>query len=473
VLKRLKIMARIIIRDLYLTILKNIKILFFKPADGSTHEARSHERYRRAAWTTAVMMTARISNIITGILSVPITLNYLGEDLYGIWMALTGFIGFLSFYDFGIGIGLRNMLIECVAKDNTQLPKKLIGNALLVLFCLAGVMIVVAFIVLPYLPWDVLIKCKDPNSFQHILPAAQAVLVVFAFGLPISQLEKIANAYQRGYLGYLCFLVGRIFSFFFIIWCARTNQPLWLLAGGYVGVPFLVMLLGWVIFFIAVPALRPWPVRPERPLLRQLFGVGFYVFIHHISYAMINTSGLILIVNTINAASAVSYSVTQQMLGVSSVIVGAMLVGISVAVGEAWYRKEYNWIKSAVLKMERIVIIFGIVPIIILLFIGQVIILWWTKSIAAVPTFPLLVSCVLVASLSMIGDIYSNLLSAMNFVRFIAKIKFIAGILVVLGGYIVGTITKSAAHIIFIQFFIGALIPAILFRCKMKQLLSR
>lgn len=449
-----------------------LTVLFSKPADCSTPEGRGQERYRRAAWTTVVMMTARVSNIITGMLSVPITLHYLGEDLYGVWMALTGFVAFLSFYDFGIGTGLRNLLIECNAKNDLESPRKLIGNALLVLSGLAAFLIVVAFTVLPHLPWGDLIKCKNPVSVLQILPTAQAVLVMFALGLPITQLQNIANAFQRGYWGYLCFLVGRILGFLFVIWCVRADQPLWMLAGGYVGIPFLVTLIGWAVFLAAAPGLRPWPIRPERVLIRNLFGVGFYVLVHHLSFAMINTSGLLLIANTVSAASGVPFSITQQMLGVSNVLIASLLIGVSVAVGEAWHRHDYGWIRTTIRRLEKSVLLFGIAPLVLLLFTGQTIILWWTKTPAAVPSFFLLLSCVLTSCVSAIGDIYSNSLIAMNFVRFIALTRFATGVVVVAGGYVVGIVSHSPAMIVFLQFAIGALIPALLFWWKMKQLLN-
>jgi len=449
-----------------------IRILFTKTANTSTPEGRGQERYRHAAWTTLVMLAARVSNIITGVLSVPITLHYLGQDLYGIWMALTGFIAFLSFYDFGIGTGLRNLLIECVAKDDSEQPKQLIGTALLVLSGLAVIMIAVAFFVLPYLPWAELIKCKDPASAPHILPAAQAVLIMFAVGLPITQLQNIANAYQRGYWGYLCFLVGRIMGFIFVIWCVQARQPLWMLAGGYVGIPFLITLVGWVFFFVKVPLLRPWPFWFELGTVRRLFGIGVYVLVHHLSYALINTSGLLLITGTIGASSAVPYSVTQQMLGVSNVFVGSLLVSISAAIGEAWHRQEYDWIQMTLHKMEKTVVVLGAIPLFFLLLTGQYIVLWWTKTPAAVPAFSLLLACILVTCFSLAGDIYSNSLIAMNYVRFIALTKLFAGFAVVAGGLVAGGYFKSPSFIVFVQFFAGSFIPAVLFRIKMKRLLQ-
>ncbi len=453
-------------------IINVLSLLFSSNPDPSTPNGRSQLRYKRATLTSLVMILARLTSILTGLLTIPMTLKYLGADLFGVWMVVTSLVSFLSFYDFGIGVGLRNALIECLGKDDLTTPKELIGNALLVLLTLALIMIFLSFLLIPILPWDVLIKCKDPRSAPHILPTVQSVVIMFAIGLPLGQLENISNAYQRGYWGYLCFLIGRILGFLFVVWCIKAKGPLWLLAGGYVGIPFLVTCFGWAVLFKALPYLIPWPFRLELTTMRRLFGIGFFVMIHHISYAMINTSALILIANTIDAASGIPYSVTQKLLGVSSVVTASIILGVSVAVGEAWHRKEFEWVKTAIRRSEILVFLVGITPLFGFLAIGRPIILWWTKTPQAVPSFTLLFTCILLSGAQTIGSIYSSCLMAMNHVRFIAFAEFLAGVIVIIGGYFAGILTKAPTLIAFLQFSIGALIPSFLFWWKLKSLVA-
>lgn len=448
-----------------------LAVLLTKPISCSTPEGRSQQRYRRAAWTTLTMIAARVTNIMTGVITVPITLKYLGEDLYGVWMALTSVVGFLSFYDFGIGTGLRNMLIECAANNDVEMPRKYIGNALLVLTAMSAVMIIFIFSVLPNFQWESLIKCSNPASVPQILPTAQAVMTMFALGIPVTQLQNIANAYQRGYWGYLCFLVGRIFGFLFVLWCVYEAKDLWLLAGGYVGIPLIITLVGWVVFFRTAPRLRPWPIFPELDIIKSLFGTGFFVLVHTLSLLLINSSPIILIANTINAASAVPYSVTQRLLGASNMISMSLMIGISVAVGEAWHQRDYNWIKKTIKRSEMIVFATGILPLLLFLFAGRKIILWWLSSPESVPSFLLLLVCVTVTCTFSIGYIYSSCLMAMNFVRYIAIVRIMASLVYLAGGYLAGILIQSPALIILCQFVFGAFFPTVLLWKKMRTLI--
>ena len=78
---------------------KIILIVRLKPFDTSTQEGRSQERYRRAALTMLSSLAARSVSILTVLISVPLTLGYLGVERYGLWMTISSVIAMLVFAD--------------------------------------------------------------------------------------------------------------------------------------------------------------------------------------------------------------------------------------------------------------------------------------------------------------------------------------------------------------------------------------
>jgi O-antigen/teichoic acid export membrane protein len=44
------------------------------------------------------------------VISVPLTLTYLGSERYGMWMAISSIVALLAFADFGLGNGLVNAI---------------------------------------------------------------------------------------------------------------------------------------------------------------------------------------------------------------------------------------------------------------------------------------------------------------------------------------------------------------------------
>src|SRR5512133_170880 len=87
---------------------KVLPLLRLAPFDSSTEEGRSKERYRRVALTTVASVASRGIGLVTLLVSVPLTLTYLGAERYGMWMTISSLVAVLNFADLGMGNGLMN-----------------------------------------------------------------------------------------------------------------------------------------------------------------------------------------------------------------------------------------------------------------------------------------------------------------------------------------------------------------------------
>ena len=62
-------------------------------------------------------------------LLVPLTINYLDTENYGIWLTLSSFIAWFSFFDIGLGNGLRNKFAEAKANGDLTLARAYVSSA--------------------------------------------------------------------------------------------------------------------------------------------------------------------------------------------------------------------------------------------------------------------------------------------------------------------------------------------------------
>src|SRR5690348_6591044 len=95
----------------------------------STDEGRSNERYRRAALTTATSLIAKLASVITFVVSVPLTVRYLGPERYGIWMTVASLVTMLSWADLGIGNGLMTLISESHGKTDEEAARAYVSSA--------------------------------------------------------------------------------------------------------------------------------------------------------------------------------------------------------------------------------------------------------------------------------------------------------------------------------------------------------
>lgn len=188
------------------------RVLPWTPGDASTEEGRAQERYRRAFLTTAANVISKVLSMILVIVSVPLTLSYLGNERFGIWMTISSLAALLAFLDFGIGNGLLNRVAQSAADTRRERLPQVVTNGLLLLSAV-GVFVGAALSGVSYLiPWSSLIKVSDPELVSEIRASASTFAVVFGLSLPFLGLQRVFLGLQEGFLVHVATSIASIVS---------------------------------------------------------------------------------------------------------------------------------------------------------------------------------------------------------------------------------------------------------------------
>lgn len=94
---------------------------------------------RNRMLTTNILFSGilKIISLLTSLLIVPITINYLNNEVYGIWMTITSMLFWISTFDIGLGNGMRNYLTKAISEKNLALGRKYISTTLSLLSLIA------------------------------------------------------------------------------------------------------------------------------------------------------------------------------------------------------------------------------------------------------------------------------------------------------------------------------------------------
>ena len=98
-------------------------------------------RYRNASLTTLMNMLSQAIIVITGLVSIPVILNYVGTEQFALWMVLTTALSFIAFSDFGIGIGVQDSISKYFAKEENEGIRKIFSTSLLILSAISVVIV--------------------------------------------------------------------------------------------------------------------------------------------------------------------------------------------------------------------------------------------------------------------------------------------------------------------------------------------
>jgi O-antigen/teichoic acid export membrane protein len=410
-------------------------ILTSKNNDLETDKGRSHERIRRIGLTAVAATVNRAVTVLSSLLTVPITLKYLGVEQFGLWMTLTGFVAFLAFSDLGLGIGLQNSLTECHGKDDKITPSQLITTALALLTLIGIALCLVAWFAMPQLPLNDLLNVTTEEAVKNLLPTAQAVIIVFGLSLPLGIIQRILDAYQEGFLSNVLQTIGRVLAFVSIFVCIHLHYPLPIMAALYMGLPFLFLALSSLFIFWKRPWLRPniWSFKVK--MVRKISGIGAYALLAQLGASIMSTGPLLLLSSQFGAGAIVPFAITQRLLGVLGMVISLALGPLWPAYGEAKVRGDINWIKLTFKRSIKVTLWIALPAFIAISVLGLPIIELWTSNEKSIPTWSLLMACnVWMLFLSVIR-LYSMLLNGLGYFKGQAIYGVILPILALIAGY--------------------------------------
>lgn len=423
------------------------KLAFSPPPDTTTPEGRSLHRYRQAARTSLAALGARVVQVLTGLAAVPLTLGYLGSEVFGLWMALTSLVVFLDFTDLGLGVGLMNALIACHGRNDTETPARLVSSALMAMIFIFALLVVFALLVAPLLPLEKAVILQSDQARDQLLPALQALIIVFGFGLCTGLVRRIAGAYQIGAYDGVLSAIGRVLAFGGLLVCVWFKLSLATLIVCFLGIPNLVLGVGGVLLVAKWRFLSPQWGLIRRAHLRTMASIGFWAFLARIGASILQSGPIIILANRLGAASVTPFAVTERLLSTAGILFLVVVQPFWSAYGEAAVRGEWDWVMRT-FRRVAIAYLIAYVPISLgVIALGRPVIALWTGEQAAVPGFWLLIACTARAATMAWMLVVQMLLNGLNRMKVQAAVGIAFGVVSLAVGFIAARPLGSAGAV--------------------------
>jgi O-antigen/teichoic acid export membrane protein len=291
---------------------------------------------------------AKLVSVVAGLVTVPITISYLGPERWGLWATLTSIVSMFTFADLGLGNGLLNQLSTAFGRDDDERVRRLVNNAVWMLSVIALTLLVIFAVVAPHVPWYRLFNLDSTRARSEVFPALLVLWLVFTVGLPLATVEKIQLARQRGYIsgvwqgsGALLSLGGLLLAIHFsasmpVLLLASGAGPLiGLIANGLVGLGQMRSLL--------IPR---WKL-VNRQVSLGLLKLGLLFFVLQLAVAVAYQSDNVVIAAIMGAAAVTSYAAPMRLFMVGPMVLGFAMVPLWAAFAESISRGDIPWIKKA------------------------------------------------------------------------------------------------------------------------------
>jgi len=325
------------------------------------------------------LFTIKLFSLVLGLSLVPLTINYLNPTKYGIWITLSSVIGWFSFFDIGLGNGLRNKFIEAVSTGDNQLAKVYVSTTYVMLSFIIGFILLFFILANPYLEWNEILNVSgEVIKNEELSFLALVVFTFFCLSFIFKLIITILTADQKPAKASFIDFLGQLLSFILVyILINSFNESLFYLGFIISGVPVLVLFMANVFLFngpykIYKPSIRFFSFNK----IKDLLNLGIKFFILQIAAIILYSTNNIIISQLFGPDKVTSYNVAFKYFSLLMMVFSIIVTPFWSAFTDAWINKEVLWITKIVKKLMVLWFFLVLVGVFMLLISNKVFFFW-------------------------------------------------------------------------------------------------
>jgi len=323
-------------------------------ASAESVSLRGRDRYRRIARSALAALSQKFLTVTLGLVTVPVTINYLGKEQFGLWMLITSLVSWLQLSDVGVTGGLLNSIAEADGKDEREKISRYIKAALLFLSGVAGVVGVLAFIAAPLIPWSSVLSTDDATILNLAPYTFMASAAMYLITLPLTVAATTLRALQRGYIADWILTSGAVISalLLFLAVYAKLSVPYLVIAqssGQLLAAMVMICMLARYVDNLSWSNLEF-----DKAVFRRVAHSSVPLVLLQVGGLLVNELIAVIVAQTESLRAVSDYYLLQRIYIFILTVGGGLILGFYPALREAFERHDYQWVKIATVRMIAI-----------------------------------------------------------------------------------------------------------------------
>ena len=324
------------------------RVVRLTPFDQTSAEGRSHERYRRIALNTMANLGTRAVGMAVSMISVPLTLRYLGKAEYGLWAAVTTFTTWVALFDFGVVNGLVNAVSEAHGRDDREAARRYVSTALALVLGLGSVVAIAAAIAIPLVRWSAALGAGGSVSERVVRWSVAAAVVPFLVSLPLSLVRQVYAGYQKGFVYSLFATAAALVALGGTVLAIRLDAglPALIAIGGASG----ALGAGATFVYMArvdMPWIRPAWAAVSRSAVRRLLATSTPLFLFQIGALLVNESQILILAHRSGLQTVTDYALAMRLYLLLASFVSLGTNAFVPSFREAYERGDRGWLRRS------------------------------------------------------------------------------------------------------------------------------
>lgn len=401
--------------------------------------ADRHRSLRNRNLTANIVfgLLGRVSSSAISLLLVPLLINFLGVDRYGVYMTITAVTGWIGIGTLGLGKGLNNAVIEAHSRGDEAAARRNIASLWAGLGALMLVTAVVLGTAFPFVPWASIFPSNLPESELKL-----TVLVTFSLtivGLFLSPVFVIFSAYQNERKSTV-FSVTRNATGLLAIGIAvalGTGMAGYALVAGLLATGVNVAAAGYLLFWDR-PHLRPRRGDASLTLVKAVLVPSLTFFFIDLAAILAFQIDKFLVLQFTTAADVARFDLASRLFLLAFSVYQIVLGPLWPALGDALGRGDRPWARRLLRRTATLAAtLMGMLTIGSLAF-GDVALRIWTLRADSSPGWRVFLPLGLYFIARAVTDCHSVTLFALNRQREVLFSAVAHGILCLVLGIVLG-----------------------------------
>ena len=261
---------------------------FIKFLSNRKNSGTEDERSLKYKKNASVLIVSQVFSLLASMLLVPVALKCLGIDEYGVWITLTTIIGWFSFFDIGLGNGLRNKYAEAKALNKKDEINYYVSTTFFSLVIISFLIFLVYLVANAFVSWSAILAA--PESMEHDLKIVTAfVVITFCLKFVFNIIPVLLTSDQDPAIPALLNLISNLLSLLCIYILSKSNFNSFLSFGICLS---LTQLFPYIVAFLFFFKTRYSGIMPKisnfkRTHVNAVLALGF-------RYFLIQLTGLVL-----------------------------------------------------------------------------------------------------------------------------------------------------------------------------------
>lgn len=323
--------------------------------------------------------------LCTSFLIVPLTLNYLDKESYGIWMTISSMAFWIFTFDIGLGNGMRNYLTAAISGNDYKAARTYISSTFVMLTVIAGIMGIIATSLIFMLDFNKILNTTVLSN-QYLQMIILVALILTLLNFVVKNIGFIYVAMQKYAINDFLTIGGSVVALIVIyILTKTTDGNLLYVVTTFMAMPVLVFLLGAIPIIYNYPHLRPSFKSIDISFSKGIVKKGLGFFFIQITSCLVIFGGSNLFISHYQGPEAVTtYNIAYKFFNLLIIGYTIIIAPMWNAYTDAYVKNDWSWIRTT---FNRALLIWGFTVLggIIMLLICNLFYFFWVGTSVTVP----------------------------------------------------------------------------------------